>query len=163
MWTRLILAGILAVAVAPAQRGGMGGGGMDGGPTMGGGMDRGGLTGHATGRLDLISDTLKLDKDQKKKVKTIMDDGQKEATPVKDQMIKARMAIAEAVAAGKGKDEIDKAAAAYAAAEARMHQIELTAFAKIYQALEKDQQAKVRPVFAMMSGIFKGRNWNEMN
>lgn len=165
MLTRLILAGVLAVAGASAQRGGgMGGSaGGDMGGGMGGGMDRGGMTGRPTNRLDMISDMLKLDKEQKKQLKTIMDEGQKQATPVKEQILKTRTALAEAVAAGKGQDEIAKMAADYAAAEAQMHQIELSAFARIYKALEKDQQEKVKPLFAMMSGIFKGKNWTEMN
>ena len=92
-----------------------------------------------------------------------MDDGQKEAAPVKEQILKTRTALAEAVAAGKSPDEIKQAQAACAAAEAQMHKIELNAFAKIYQTLDKDQQAKVRPVYAMMAGIFHGKNWNETN
>jgi len=166
MLSKLILAGVLAVAVASAQRGGSGGSGGMGGMGEGGasgGMGRGGMMGGSSNRLDMWSDMLKLNKDQKKQVKTIMDEGQKEANPVKDQMLKARTAVAEAVAAGKSQEEINQAAAAYAAVEAQMHQIELGAFAKVYQTLEKDQQAKVTPVFRTWSGIFKGKNWNEAN
>jgi Spy/CpxP family protein refolding chaperone len=114
-------------------------------------------------RLELMSGMLKLDKDQKKQLKGIMDDGQKEAAPVKEEMLKARTAIADAVAAGKKGDDLKASLDAYAAAEAKMHQIELGAFAKIYQLLEKDQQAKAGPIFGMMAGVFKGKNWTEMN
>jgi Spy/CpxP family protein refolding chaperone len=161
MITRLILVGVLAVAAASAQRGG--GMGGNAGGDMGGGMDGGSMISRPTNRLDMISDMLKLDKEQRKQLKTIMDDGQKQATPVKEQILKTRTALAEAVTTGKGQDEIAKMAADYAAAEAQMHQIEIGAFAKIYQSLEKDQQEKVKPLFAMMSGIFKGKNWTEMN
>ena len=168
MWSRLILTGVLAAAAAFAQPGGMGdmGGGGGRGGGMGGGMDREGMGGgvmRPSSRLEVISDMLKLDGKQKKEVKTIMDEGQKEATPVKDEMLKTRTALAEAVAAGKGQDEIKSVADAYAAAELKMQQIELGAFAKLYNLLEKDQQAKVRPVLGMMSGIFNGKNWNQMN
>lgn len=160
MLSKLILAGLLTVALASAQRGG--GGGEDMGSGRGSGMERamGGMGGGGN-RMDMWSNALKLNKEQKKTLKTAMDEGQKEANPVKEQMAKARLAIAEAVAAGKGQDEIEKLSAAFAAAEAQMNQIELTAFAKIYQSLEKDQQANVKVVYAMMPGIFKGKNWNE--
>jgi hypothetical protein len=89
-----------------------------------------------------------------------MDDAQKEATPVKDQMEKGRLAVAQAVAAGK-QDEVDGAVKSYAAAETQMAGIEMQAFAKIYKLLDKDQQQKVPAVYAMMPGIFKGKNWNQ--
>lgn len=124
---------------------------------MGGGMMR------PSSRLEMISDMLKLDSKQKKEVKTIMDEGQKDAAPVKEEMLKTRTVLAEAVAAGKSQDEIKSAADACAAAELKMQQVELGAFAKLYGLLEKDQQGKVRPVLGMMSGIFNGKNWNQMN
>lgn len=169
MLTKLVLAGILTVAVAAAQRGGggggMGGGGGEGGMGGGGGMDRGGGMGASrpTNRMDYLSEMLKLDKEEKKQIKAIMDDGQKEAAPVKEEIAKTRTAIAEAVAAGKGSDEIKKAEAAYAAAAVHMHQIELGAFAKIYQILDKDQQAKAGQVYGMMAGVFHGKAWTDMN
>lgn len=170
MWSRLILAGVLGVAAAAAQ-GGMGGGGMGGGDMGGGGgrsrggdsMGSGATMSRPSNRLDLMSDMLKLDRDQKKQVKSIMDDGQKEAAPVKEEMLKARTDIADAVAAGKKGDELKPSLDAYAAAEAKMHQIELGAFAKVYQLLEKDQQSKAGPIFGMMAGVFKGKSWTDMN
>jgi hypothetical protein len=39
--------------------------------------------------------------------------------------------------------------------------IELKAFAKIYSGLDSEQKQKSAPLFQMMSGIFKGKNWNE--
>ena len=39
--------------------------------------------------------------------------------------------------------------------------IEMKAFAKIYQELDKDQQPRARILFQMMDGIFKSKNWNE--
>jgi Spy/CpxP family protein refolding chaperone len=167
MLLKLILTGILAVVLGFGQRGGAGGGGMGG---MGGGDEGGGnpgvgrggmMSGGSSSRMDMWSNLLSLSKDQKKQIKGIMDEGQKEANPVRDQMLKARTAIAESVAAGKSQDDINHEAAALAAAEAQMHQIELSSFAKIYQALEKEQVAKVKPVFGMMAGVFMGKNWNE--
>jgi len=111
-------------------------------------------------RMDQFTQILKLDKDEKKTVKSVMDDAQKEATPVNDQMEKGRLAVAQAVAGGK-QEEIDGAVKSYAAAETQMAGIEMNAFAKIYNALDKDQQQKSQQIFQMMPGIFKGKNWNQ--
>ena len=81
-------------------------------------------------RLDRLADTLKLNKDQKKDIKATMDDAQKEATPLHEQMNKSRLAIAEAVAAGKPKEEIEKAVMGEAELETQMTALELHAFAK---------------------------------
>jgi len=111
-------------------------------------------------KMDQFTQILKLDKDEKKQVKTIMDDAQKEATPVRDQMEKGRLAIAQAVAAGKQED-IDAAVKTYAASETQMAGIEMNAFAKIFQTLDKEQQSKSPQIFGMFTGIFKNKNWNE--
>ena len=84
----------------------------------GGGMPSGGF-GPAT-RLDRMSEALKLSKDQKKDVKAAMDDAQKEATPIHEQMTKSQLAIAEAIAAGKSKEEVDKAIHSEADLETQM-------------------------------------------
>jgi hypothetical protein len=89
-----------------------------------------------------------------------MDDAQKEATPVKDQMEKGRLAIAQAVASGK-QEEIDAAVKGYAGVETQMAGIEMNAFAKLYNALDKEQQQKSPQIYQMMPGIFKGKNWNQ--
>jgi len=86
--------------------------------------------GGSTTRLDRLTDTLKLNKDQKKDIKATLDDAQKEATPLHEQMNKSRLAIAEAVAAGKPKEEIEKAVMAEAEMETQMTALELNAFAK---------------------------------
>jgi Spy/CpxP family protein refolding chaperone len=166
MLAKLFLAGALAATMAWAQ-GGMGGGGGRNGGAMGDGdaMERsmGSMGNRSTNRLDMLSDMLKLDKDQKKQLKSIMDEGQKDATPVKEEIIKARTNLADAIAAGKSPDDLKPLETACAAAAAHVHQVELSAFARIYQILDKDQQAKAAQLFAMMSGVFHGKNWTEMN
>ena len=111
-------------------------------------------------RMDQLSDSLKLDKEEKKQIKTIMDDAQKEAAPVRDEMEKDRLSVAQAVAGGK-QEEIAAATKSYGSAESQMAGIEMNAFAKVYQALDKEQQAKSPQVFPMFLGIFKGKNWME--
>jgi len=121
----------------------------------------GGGTGFATvSKLDRIEAMLKLDKDQKKMLKQTFDDAQKEATPVHEQINKARLAIGEAVSAGKSQEEVAKAVSAEAALQVQMATIELNAFAKVVQGLDEEQQKKASPVFAMMRGLFSNKNWN---
>jgi hypothetical protein len=152
MFCRLLLAGILAATLASAQRGG-GGRGASTGPLspMGGQADK----------LTILTDALKLNKDQKKMVKTVLDEGQKDATPLRDEAIKGRQAIGEAVAAGKSQAEIDQLVKSQAAIDSQMTEIEMRAFVKIYRGLDKDQQPGAQVLFQMMTGIFKNKNWNE--
>jgi uncharacterized membrane protein len=157
MLSRILLAGLLASTLVFAQRGGGGGGRGGGGgmPSMGSG---GGT------RLDHLTEALKLSKDQKKDVKAAMDEAQKEATPIQDQMNKSRLAIAEAIAAGKSKEEVDKAVLGEAELETQMTSLELHAFAKVVSSLEVDQKQRGVPiVFAMVKGAFLGKNWNSEN
>lgn len=163
MVTKLLLTGLLATTLVFAQRGGGGGMGGDeggGGGGRGGRGDMGAQLMARPSRMDILTQALNLTKEQKKLVKTTMDDGQKEAGPVREQLAKGRKAIAEAVAGGN-QEQVTSAVNAYAAAEAEMTTIELKAFAKIYPALEKDQRQRGAQLYGMMAGIFKGKNWNE--
>jgi hypothetical protein len=154
MVRRILFIGLLAAAAAFAQRGGGGGRGGNSGmniPSTGFGP---------TNRLDRITELLKLDKDQKKALKQTFDDAQKDATPVHEQMAKARLAIGEAVAAGKSQDEIAKAVNAEAALESQITTIELKAFAKVVAELDPEQQQKAVGLYTMMAGLFNNKNWN---
>lgn len=157
MLTRILLAGLLTSTLVLAQRGG-GGGGSRGG---GGGMPSMASFGPGT-RLDRLAEAFKLSKDQKKDVKTAMDGAQKEGTPIQEQMNKSRLAIAEAIAAGKSQEEIDKAVRVEAELETQMTSLELHTFAKVVTFLEVDQKQRggVNAVFAMVKGAFQGKNWN---
>jgi hypothetical protein len=151
MLYRILLAGLLASTLVFAQRGG-GGGSRDGG---GSNMPNVGF-GQGT-PFDRVSDALKLNKDQKKDFKAAMDDAQKEATPVHEQILKSREAIAEAVAAGKSQDDLVKAEGVL---EAQLAEIEMRAFVKVTDTLEADQKPRAGMLFAMMRGIFSKKNWN---
>ncbi len=164
---RLVLTGICATVLALAQGRGGGGGGMGGEGGGGGGMGGGGGEGNiqmprVTTRMDRFSELLKLDKEQKKAVKAILDEGQKEATPVREQMVKARLAIGEAIASGKSEDDLKPLISAEGALDAQLAGIELMAFSKIYKILDKEQLPQTRPVFPTMKGIFDGKNWNSV-
>jgi hypothetical protein len=155
MFLRLTLTAILAVTLVSAQgkKGGRGGGG--------GGGEGGGFPMGATSKFDMMSEMLKLNKDQKKDFKTAMDDGQKEAAPVRDQLAKARLALGEAVAASKA-DEVEKLTANVAGLEAQMAEVEMKAFAKVYKSLDKEQIPGSPRLFQMMKGMFSEKNWNSL-
>ena len=154
MLTRILLTGLLASTLMFAQRGG----GSKGG---GGGMNiPGGGFGPGT-RLDRMADALKLTKEQKKDVKEVMDEAQKEASPIHEQITKSHLAIGEAIAAGKSQEEIDKAVRSEAELETQLASVELHAFAKVVASLEVEQKQRGVPmVFAMVRGAFNGKNWN---
>ncbi len=164
MWLRLLLTGVLAVGCAFAQRGG-GGGGMGGDPGEGGGMG-GGLNipqaPRVVNRIDLLAGELKLDKEQKKTVKNLLDEAQKQANPIHEQLVKSRIAVGEAIQGGKNQDEIKQLVSGQAALESQMVSIELATFTKIYNGLNPDQRNLTRNLFQMMKGIFDNKNWNNV-
>lgn len=160
MISRLFLSGVLVAAMAitaSAQgRGGGGGGSRNGGGGMAPSMGPARMN-----RLDVLTNYLKLSKDQRKDLKSIMDEGQKEAGPLRDQMVKGRGEIAVAVQSGKP-EAVDPAVKSYADLETKMTAIEMKAFADLYKMLDSDQRGKSRLVFMMMNGVFKGKNWTEV-
>ena len=166
MFYRLVLAALVTATLGFAQ--GRGGGmGEEGGMGAGG---RGGGMGdmvpnvpRVMTRLDILTDQMKLDKDQRKNVKNILDDAQKEANPIRDQLVKARLAIGEAVQAGKSGEDLKPLVASEAALETKMTAIELASFVKIYKSLEAEQRNQSRVLFQMMKGLFENKNWNYMD
>jgi len=153
MFGKLSALGILAASLASAQWGGAPhGGGDDLSPRR---------EGPAQTRMDRIAAMLTLDPDQRKAVKSILDDGQKDAGPVRDQLAAAQTGIADSVLAGKGQEETGKTVEGYAALDTQMTMIELRTLTKISQSLRAEQQAKLGGLFWMMRGIFKNKNWND--
>ncbi|HEY1339994.1 MAG TPA: hypothetical protein VGF59_20920 [Bryobacteraceae bacterium] len=149
----LSISAALLVFPALAQRGG--GGGRGGNSP---GMDI--QVPRVTSRLEQISNMFKLSKDQRKEVKEIFDDAQKEAVPVREEMTKERLAIGEAVAGGKAQEEVDKATQAYGVSAAHMTAIELKAFVQVVDKLDDDQKQRAAGLYRMMPGMFHGKNWD---
>jgi uncharacterized membrane protein len=150
MLSRILLVGLVASTLVFAQRGGGGRGGSNM-PNMTSGETR----------MDRLTSALRLSKDQRRGIKAVMDDAQKEATPIYEQLPKSHLAIAEAIAAGKSQGEIDKAVHHQAKLETQIASIELHAFAKAVVLLEPDQkQVGIPSLFAMVRGAFSGKNWN---
>jgi len=153
MLRKLLVAGLVLASAGFAQRS-RGGGDTSGAP----------MPIAAPSKFDTISNALNLNKEQKKAVKTMLDDAAKEATPLRDQLSKARIAIADAIQAKKNDDEIAQGVNAYAALAIQMSTLEINTFAKIYAGLDETQKANnsgVGMVFVMMKNLFATKNWNE--
>jgi Spy/CpxP family protein refolding chaperone len=154
MRIRVLMMVILAVSAAFAQRGrgGGGGGGMNipvGGPVV-------------KNHMEVMTDALHLSKEQKKDIKTLMDAAQKDAAPLRDQLVKGRAQIAAAIQGGK-QEEIDSAIKSYSQVESQMAAIEMRAFAGIYKALDAEQKQRAGAVLPMMTGIFTRKNWVDVD
>jgi dihydroxyacetone kinase len=94
----------------------------------------------------------------------MLDDAAKEATPLREQLSKARVTIADAVQSKKSDDEITQGVNAYAALATQMSSLEANTFAKIYAGLDETQKANkngVSMVYALMKNLFATKNWNE--
>lgn len=155
MLRRVLVVGLFVSALALAQRGGgsRGGGGGNNMPNIGFGP---------TAPFDMVSENLKLSKDQKKDFKTAMDDAQKEATPIHEQILAKRQEIADGVAGGKKMEDLAGTIQSEAALESKMAELELRTFIKIRSGLESDQQQHMGILFVMMRGIFSKKNWNSV-
>jgi len=155
---KLLSVGILAATLGSAQMGG-GGGGFGGGRGGGGRGNGAGLPPEP--RIVQISGMLALDKEQRKQVTSILNDGQKEAAPIRDRVPPAQLAIAQAIQGGASQDGIAKTIDAYAALDTEMTAIELRSFAKIVQLLHDDQKPRVPGLYRMMRGLFNTKDWND--
>jgi hypothetical protein len=113
-------------------------------------------------RLETITQVMQLDKDQKKFMKEAFDEAQKEAAPLREQLVKSHEAIGAAALAGKSPEEINSLVSSHTALEAQMTQIELKAFVKVFLKLNKTQQGNIRLLFQMMRGMFSEKNWNSV-
>ena len=146
----MTLALVFGLAAWPqAQRGGRGGGG--------GGGTQGGENGYQYSRLEILANGFNLTKDQKKEVKTLLDDAHKGAAQTREALASSHAAIGAAIAANKSQAEIDAAVKEYAKQAAAMTELEMKALADVLTKLEPDQRtngAAIRSAFFMMRGIF---------
>ena len=142
---------LLLTSAVFAQRGGRGGGG-------GGGMAA------ASSRLDIFTTVFTLDKDQKNKVKTILDDGHKNAATIRGQLATARAAIAAAIQAGKPQSDIDALVRDYAVHVTAMTSAEMKALADITRVLNDEQKTNAsatQSALYLMRGMFiNDKKWN---
>jgi hypothetical protein len=155
----------LVITTFPSSVSAQRGGGGPRGPQ--GGEDDGGYAAlsaraYQQNRLDRFTELLKLNKEQKNGAKEVFDAAQKEADPVREQILKSRTALATAYLAKQSQPEIDQLTATYANQVALMTGIEMRAFAKLCESLNPDQQKRVGSVFPLVSGMFNGRDWNRV-
>jgi predicted nuclease with TOPRIM domain len=115
--------------------------------------------------MDQLAQMLKLNKDQKKDVRGIMDETQKEVTPLRDNMIKSREQVAADIEAGKSQDEIEQAVKSYSSLEAQVSTLEAKAFGKIFSALEAGQKTNQQALVGslmLLHEVFRRKNWNAL-
>jgi Heavy-metal resistance len=136
-----------------AQRGG-GGGGMRGGE----------FGGFQLTRLETLTASFELTKDQKKTVKTLLDDAHKNAASNREGLLSAHAAIGAAVAANKNQTEVDAAVKEYGQQAAAMAALEMKTLAQLVQQLEAPQRTNgqaIRTAFFLMRGIFlDAKKWD---
>jgi hypothetical protein len=129
---------------------------MGGGP-MGGGQKA---------RMDAITDAFKLDKDQRKAIKTLIDDAYKAAAPIRAELTKARMALVTAITTGKPQADIDAAAQAYGAQSAALADAEMKALAGLIGALNEEQAKNNAAIsgtfFLMRSAFVDDKKWDDI-
>jgi Spy/CpxP family protein refolding chaperone len=148
------LVAMLATTGLAAQRGGGGGGGGQGG---------GGGRGPAPTRMAIFTAAFTLDENQKKQVKTILDDGYKGAAALRESLTKTRTSLGVAIQTGKSQAAIDEATQTYAVQATAMTQAEVKALAKIVQVLTPEQRANqtaMQSATYIMRGIFFGKKWD---
>lgn len=170
MWTRVLLVGLLGIGLVPmvpAQRGPGGGpqgqGGFGGEDTgFGGGLGGPGGRPYQANRLEQISDSLKLNKEQRNAVKEIFNAAQKEAAPLREEIQKSRAALAGAYFDKKDQQNLDQMLTQHGMLMAQMAKVEMQAFAKLVAELMPDQQKRAGRVFQQMSGMFSGNDWNRI-
>jgi Spy/CpxP family protein refolding chaperone len=159
MFKRLLMASLVAAAMAYAQDGMGGMGGGSGRPGRGGDMGAmppgAGMQRQRTpSKPEQMADKLKLNKEQKDQLETILSAAREKAGPVRQQMDKQRAAIATAFIQGKSGDDVDKLLADYTAIASQMTSVETEAFGKIYAMLKPNQQGKAGQAFELMAGMF---------
>ena len=166
MVLRLLLTLVLAAGLASAQRGG-GGSGMGAGAGdeggMGGGGGMGGMGGGMPGgmprrqtKAEIFLDKLKLNKEQKDDVITILNAANEKAGPIREQLAKGRAMFANMITGKASEADLKKLMGDYTVVAAMMTNIEAEAFGKIYAILKPNQQSKAPQAFELMAGMFAG-------
>lgn len=161
MVNRLILAGLLCASLALAQGGGGGGKRGNSGGDMGAPMAASPAAGN---RFEDIATSLNLNKDQRKTVRTILEDGAKEAAPLRDQISKSRIAVGEAITQNKSQEDLKQIAKGSSDLVAQLAQLEIKTFVKIFGALDDSQKKDTRAlghVLSVTNGMYHSKNWNE--
>jgi hypothetical protein len=116
-------------------------------------------------RLESLEENFKLNGDQKRAVKAVLDEAHKSAAPVRDALLETHAALGAAVQAGKGQEEIVAAARAYGEQAAAMARLEMEAMAKVLAVADPDLKnpQAIQAAFFMARGMFLKKNrWDEI-
>ena len=149
MFVRLLLTAVLATTLVSAQ-GKKGGGGGNG---MGGGMGPS-IMPQRPSKLEQFADKLKLSKEQKQDVATMLSAAMEQSAPLRDQMDKGRVAIAGALIEGKS-DDVKKLLDEYTSLSAQMTDIEAKTFGKVCESLKPNQTAKAAQAFELLVAVLE--------
>jgi len=114
-------------------------------------------------RLQVLTDAFSLDKDQKNEVKILMDGAYKTAAPLRADLKKTRLALAQTVIDSKPEADVTAATKAYGAAAAAMTALEMKTLSQILAMLKPEQRdAGLQEVFYMMRSALSGeKKWDE--
>jgi hypothetical protein len=116
-------------------------------------------------RMEMLTENFKLEGENKKQVKAVLDAAHKSAEPVRAALLSTHAALGAAVQAGKSAAEIDAAAKAYAEQVSAMSRIEMEAIAKVLSIADPELKntAAVQSAFYMARGMFlKKGKWDEI-
>lgn len=121
--------------------------------------------GSSQSRLDTLDKSFQLTKDQKKEIKTLLDEAHKSAAPIRDGLAKTHADIAVAIQGNKGQAGIDAAAKSYADQAAAMASLEMKALADVMKLLtetQRENNAAVSAAFFMMRGALLAKKWDDI-
>lgn len=130
--------------------------------SQGGRRGRGGFGGGGATRFEVLTSLLKLEGDQKKQAKSIMDAEYKSAAATRDAWGKSRAAVGMAIQNGQAQPEIDQAITKHAADASAMAAIEMQALAKILAVLPSEQKnnTAIQTAIFAMRRAFTGKKWD---
>jgi hypothetical protein len=119
---------------------------------MGGGMPQA----RRQSKQEMLMDKLKLSKEQKEEAANILSAAMEKAAPLRDQLNKGRMVIANTITSKGSEEDLKKLLGDYTTVSALMTGIEAEAFGKLYALLKPNQQSKAPQAFELMAGMFAG-------
>lgn len=154
MLSRILSITVLFAAIAAAQRGGGAPTSVPTGPGATGGEGWGSAKPKWQSPFDQFATKLKLDKDQRAAVETIVDAAQKAMVPAQQKLVEARKDLALAMLDPKSDPgAVAKSTAAYTSLSAQAKAVESAAFGKICALLKPTQLSKAVPAFASMTAL----------
>jgi hypothetical protein len=98
--------------------------------------------------LDMVSGQIGLDKDQRKQMKSVLDEARAASKPVQEQIEKNRSALLAELKAGKTGDQLVKFHKTHGALEEKLSAAQSKAFTSVLAVLKPDQRANADMLFS---------------